>query len=443
MTRLALLIAFLVACKAREVPVKPPPKDDAAVKVDAVVAIDAAVAAKVATPTKVVVGDHVSCAILSDATLWCWGKNGDGQLGTGTTTDSPKPVKLQLRGVLDVVLGTAHACALLDDHSVTCWGRINYGHKDNLLVPTAVSGVAKVKMIFAVHTASCATIDDGALVCWGDVDLRGHLRLPGATIEHRVPTPVAGLDHVKALTANGALHDDSSVSFWAADGVPVKTALSGVTEIASSGEEVCGLREDGSVACVGPSTVCAANAPQAPKKASTPKKAPAKKSPTKKKTAAKGKTKAKPKAPAVPDAPVAKIPMEVLKLPPAKHLAFDVGLCVVTRGGALQCLEASDGCKVDSPWPGLANVDTVKGYCARARDATVRCWSVDRKSRVVTAVPGMTSARDMSVSSTHACALLTDNEIVCWGSNKYGALGRGEIDDGLHREARPVAFGPQ
>ena len=438
------VIALLVACKGREVPFKPPPKDDAAVTAsDAAAAVDAATAMKSGTPTKVVVGDHASCAILSDGTLWCWGKNSDGQLGTGTTTDSPRPVKLQLRGVVDVVLGTAHACALLDDHSVTCWGRINYGHKENLLVPTAVPGVAKVKMIFAVGTASCATIDDGALVCWGDVDLQGHLRLPGATIEHRVPTPVEGLDHVKALTANGALHEDGTVSFWAADGVPMKTALAGVTEIASSGDEVCGLREDGSVACVGPSTVCAANAPPAPKKAPaprkapTPTKAPAKKWPTKK-TAAKGKTKAKAKAPAPP--PVAKLPIEVLKLPPAKHLAFDVGLCVVTRTGTLQCLEANDGCKVDSPWPGLTNVDTVKGYCARTRDAAVKCWAVDRKSRVVAAVPGMTSARDMSVSSSHACALLTDSEIVCWGSNKYGALGRGEIDGEQHREAHAVGF---
>jgi hypothetical protein len=252
-----------------------------------------------------------------------------------------------------------------------------------------------------------------------------------------VPTPVEGLDHVKSLTSNGALHEDGTVSFWGSDGVPVRTALAGVSEIASSGEEVCGLREDGSVACVGPSTVCAANAPPAPKKAPTPKKTPAKKAPAKK-TAAKGKTRAKAKPPA--PASVAKLPIEVLKLPPAKHLAFDVGLCVVTKTGSLQCLEANDGCKVDTPWPGLANVDTAKGYCARARDATVKCWAVDKKSRVVAAVPGMKSARDMSVSSSHACALLTDNEIVCWGSNKYGALGRGEIDDDIHREAHAVAF---
>ena len=95
---------------------------------------DAAVAAVAAKPTKIVVGDHTSCAILADATLRCWGKNNEGQLGIGTTIDSAKPVMPNLRGVIDVVLGSAHACALLDDRSVTCWGRINFGHKENLLL---------------------------------------------------------------------------------------------------------------------------------------------------------------------------------------------------------------------------------------------------------------------------------------------------------------------
>ena len=69
-----------------------------------------------------------------------------------------------------------------------------------------------------------------------------------------------------------------------------------------------------------------------------------------------------------PPKPQPELEVETLALPSAKHLAFDVGLCVVTKGGALQCLDARDNCKVDSPWPGLSNVDTVSGSCARSRD---------------------------------------------------------------------------
>lgn len=423
MKRALVLVAVVLtlgACKGQDVPFKPPPPEDAPARpIDAPSEADAAVAAVAAKPTKVVVGDHTSCAILADATLRCWGKNSDGQLGIGTTTDSAKPVMPNLRGVIDVVLGSAHACALLDDRSVTCWGRINYGHKENLLVPTAAPGLRDVKAIFAVGNASCATIENGSLVCWGDIDLKGHPRLAGTTIERRIPTPADGTSDVTSLTVNGALHADGSVTLVSSEGQPTKTALTGVKEIASSGDEVCGLREDGSVGCVGPTTHCAA------------KKSPVKKAPPPKKGKAKAKQPSKPQ----PD-----LEVETLALPAAKHLAFDVGLCVVTKGGALQCLDARDNCKVDSAWPGLANVETVRGFCARIRDGSVKCWSVDRKSRLVSAVPGVTAARELSVSSTHACVLSSDRKIVCWGSNKFGELGDGKSDDDLHREGRAVEF---
>lgn len=412
-----LLLTALVACKGKDVPFKPPPPEDAATRPVDAPEIDAAVAAIAPKPTKIVVGDHTSCAILADATLRCWGKNGEGQLGVGTTLDSPKPLMPNLRGVIDVVLGSAHACALLDDHSVTCWGRINYGHKENLLVPTAPPGLRNVKAIFAVGNASCATVDNGSLVCWGDIDLKGHPRLVGTEIERRIPTPADGLADVTSLTVNGALHADGSVTFVSSEGIPEKTALTGVKEIASAGDEVCGLREDGSVACVGPTTHCAK---KAPKKAPAPKK------------------KGKPAKPQPVKAP--ELEVEKLALPSAKHLAFDVGLCVVTKGGALQCLDARDNCKVDAPWPGLSKIDTVSGSCARTRDGAVKCWSVDQKSRLVSGVSGVTAARELSVSSTHACVLSSDRKIVCWGSNKFGALGRGESDDDVHREGHVVEF---
>ena len=459
-TWLLALFVVLASCKRKEIPFKPPPKEDGGAQmIDATSEVDAAAPHEAPKATKLVVGDHFSCALLTDATVHCWGRNAEGELANGTTTDSASPVAVKLIGVKDIVAGTAHVCALLDDESVTCWGRIYFGRKENLLAPTAVPGVAKVKRLFAVRTASCATISDNSLVCWGDIDAAGHLKLSGGSM-NRVPTPANGLDHVAAVTANGALKEDGTVWFWASDGNPVKTALANVVEIAATGDEVCGLRRDGTVACAGPATRCAAAAPkhaivkpaapapkQAPAKATakkaTAKKATAKKAPAKKtagnaKPAAK--TPAKPAAKPAPKVVERLLPIEVLRLPPAKHLAFDVGLCVVTMTGKLQCLAAKDGCVLDTAWPGLASVDYVIGNCARLTDGSARCWSVDTKSRLVTAVAGVGGAISVAASSSHACAILGDRSVVCWGSNKSGALGRGKADDQAHAEASVVAF---
>lgn len=39
--------------------------------------------------------DFTSFAILTDGTLYGWGRNDHGQLGDGTTTDKQRPVKLR------------------------------------------------------------------------------------------------------------------------------------------------------------------------------------------------------------------------------------------------------------------------------------------------------------------------------------------------------------
>jgi hypothetical protein len=418
-----LLLLAVIACK-RDDAASPLPRRDGGrpSDVNAVALDDAAVAKATPIATKIVVGDDVSCVVMSEGSLRCWGNNGDGQLGNGTTVDSPSPVTSKLRGVKDVVLGARHACALLDDESVTCWGGIQFGNADRLS-PRAAPGVSKAKRIFAVGGASCATTEPGPLVCWGDVDVAGHLRLAGGAADHRMPTPSRGLDHVTALTATGALHEDGSVSFWRADGVPVKTTLSGVTEIASWGDRICGLRKDGSVACAGPTPRCAVVAKPAAMPAKSAK-------PTK------GKRKPAPKTP--PKREPALV-VETVPLPAAKHLAFDAGPCVVTTTGKLECVSETDPCTAEAQWPGLANVEMVSGFCARARGGAVRCWPADHKTRVVRAVRGVESVIDLAASSSHACAIRSDRSVACWGNNKHGALGRGKAADEIAAEASAIA----
>ncbi|MEZ5244693.1 MAG: hypothetical protein R2707_06340 [Acidimicrobiales bacterium] len=74
-------------------------------------------------------GTHY-CATRTDGTLWCWGANHDGQLGQGTATTSSISLPTQVGTDTDwrsVGTGPAHTCANRLDWSLWCWGRNNEG----------------------------------------------------------------------------------------------------------------------------------------------------------------------------------------------------------------------------------------------------------------------------------------------------------------------------
>ena len=61
--------------------------------------------------------DDYSAAITKDGSLYTWGDNRDGELGNGTRTDSPVPVKI-MDNVASVSLGCGHSAAITKDGSL-------------------------------------------------------------------------------------------------------------------------------------------------------------------------------------------------------------------------------------------------------------------------------------------------------------------------------------
>ncbi len=100
--------------------------------------------------------------------------------------------------------------------------------------------------------------------------------------------------------------------------------------------------------------------------------------------------------------------------------------------------------------PGVAGATAVvagSGFsCALLADRSAVCWGDDRDGeigdgapaatpRLPTPVMGLAGARSLSAHWQHACAILSDGSVACWGSNSSGQLGDGtEVN-----RAQPVA----
>lgn len=144
------------------------------------------------------VGEQHVCALRADRRVFCWGDNGNGRLGDGSTTarQAPSPVE-GLNDAVAIAVGDQHSCALRATGTTVCWGRVAGGQAglwpvdtmdfDSTLVPRQVGGIGAVSTIYAGRDLSCAPTPSGEIRCWGTGEFGD-----GGSSTHYTPVALRG-----------------------------------------------------------------------------------------------------------------------------------------------------------------------------------------------------------------------------------------------------------
>lgn len=340
-----------------------------------------------------------TCALLSAGTLQCWGANGSGQLGNGTTASPDTPVVMNgISGVTAIAGGDNFNCALLSNGTAQCLGNNNSGELGNGSTTSSgtlvtVSGLSGVTAIAAGDSHACAVVSGGTVECWG-YNLNGQLG-NGSTTNSDVPVSVTGLSGHAIAIAGGAWHScalisGGTVQCWGynyfgelgngtrntsspygSDTPVTVTGLSGdAIAIATGNEHTCALISGGTVQCWGQNELGQL-----------------------------GNGSTDPSPPYGSDTPVTVTGLSgVLAI-----TAGELHTCALLSGGTVQCW----GYNADGE---LGNETTTQ-------------------SDTPVSVTGLTGAVAIAGGQYDVCALLADGAVQCWGLNDYGQLGNGTTNN--------------
>ena len=392
-----------------------------------------------------------TCAVTSAGGVKCWGSNDDGQLGDGTTDQSPVPVEVvDLDSVVkSISVGYNHTCALTLTGEAKCWGgnsngQLGDGTTDERHIPEDVSGLTSgVKAIRAGSYFTCALTSAGGVMCWGyngDGQLGNNTTVDSSTpvvvedLTSGVQAISVGEYHSCALNSGGGvmcwgynydgqLGVDPTTTENSSTPVQVSGLNSGGKSLSGGGYHNCVLMESGEVMCwgdngygrLGDGTTTDRYTPVL----------------------------------------VTELAIEVK--------AISAGIyntCVLSTGGAVKCWgkndygQLGDGTTSQLPTPvdvigltsGVKEVSADHQYtCALTETGGVKCWGDEfyglydpdgdfenTNSSIPADVEGLTSGvQAIATGKYHACTVTKAGGVKCWGCNYGGQLGDGTFNNSL------------
>lgn len=237
-----------------------------------------------------------SCALDLSQHAWCWGYNGEGEVGPGSpagpgqATDTA--VVVPTVPLKTVTTGGLHSCAVTTTGGALCWGynatgQLGDGTTTTTVTPVTVSGALTFRtdpavvfpspdpdfplppgpFLAAGYDHTCAITTGGPTVCWG-LNQDGQLG-DNTTTDRTAPTAIsggqafvaitAGVNHTCALTGTGSAFCWGDNTFGQlGDGAttdrPVPTAVTGGLTFAylKAGDlSTCGVTSTGVAYCWG------------------------------------------------------------------------------------------------------------------------------------------------------------------------------------------------
>ncbi len=137
-------------------------------------------------------GEAHTCAIKSNGNLYCWGSNNDNKLGiAGGAQPSPALVGLTTDMWSQISVGANSSCGIKSDGKLFCWGQNDEGQltAGSKTTPTEIRSGGQWSKV-SVNKTTCAIALSGALYCWGSDDY-GALGNGGTSLDVSEPSLVA------------------------------------------------------------------------------------------------------------------------------------------------------------------------------------------------------------------------------------------------------------
>lgn len=340
-----------------------------------------------------------TCVLTGTRRALCWGSNAVGQVGGGVDDEVVvEPVDVGLSEVVQIQTGGV-TCAVTGDGNVWCWGsNIDGQLGDRALgasrnAPVRVSGLPMIQEVAVGGDHVCARAEDGAVFCWGANDV-GQLG-DGTTEERDGPVRVSlerddALAVVAGASTTCALRSPRVVRCWGAAPVgdgsmvsasfPVAVGLSGVERLVADTGLLCGISA-GQPRCWGV-------APGALGADST----------------------------------------EPFVYEPLPIAALSLG--------------SDDRFAASSYFARFAEIQLAAHACSVSEMDGLRCWGFNHRGELgidsseiegvrEPAPVALEGVVDVAVGSLHTCAVTREGRVYCWGSNRRGELGVGDIEDKL------------